>query len=171
MDRLRTSRSRGQQGASAVEFALVLPLLVMLVFGVIEFGVVLAQKSSLSSAVRSGARYGSVNLVDAKTDPHTCGKVIQHAQGSASTISMQGSDIKVEVYRGADEAAALGGSPICTSGGAGSQAATPCTDPLATNNETLFVRASYPASVGIPLTGVDADFDLVSTGAYRCEYR
>lgn len=171
MNRLRTSRARGQQGAAAVEFALVLPLLVMLVFGVIEFGIVLAQKSSLSSAVRSGARYGSVNLYEAASDPHTCGKVIEHAKGSASTISMKGNDIEVEVYRGANEGDAFGSSPICTSSGSGSSVTTPCTDKDATNYETLFVRASYPASVGIPLTGVDADFDLVSTGAYRCEYR
>ena len=47
---------RGEVGAAAVELALVLPLLVMLVFGIIEFGRAFYTKTQLSGAVREGAR-------------------------------------------------------------------------------------------------------------------
>jgi Flp pilus assembly protein TadG len=45
-----------ERGAAALEFALVLPLLVMLVFGVITFGRAYQAKVELSSGVREGAR-------------------------------------------------------------------------------------------------------------------
>ncbi|MGN6333601.1 MAG: TadE/TadG family type IV pilus assembly protein [Motilibacteraceae bacterium] len=43
-------------GAAAVEFALVLPLLVMLVFGIIEFGLAFNAKIELAGAAREAAR-------------------------------------------------------------------------------------------------------------------
>jgi len=42
-----------------VEFALVMPLLLLLLFGIIEFGRLLLFYSSVVSASREGARYGS----------------------------------------------------------------------------------------------------------------
>ncbi len=49
-------RARGQRGAVAVELALVLPILVMLLFGIVEFGRGYNAKVSLQGAVREGAR-------------------------------------------------------------------------------------------------------------------
>lgn len=45
-----------ERGAVAVEFALVLPLLVMLVTGIIQFGLYYNAKLTLTHAVREGAR-------------------------------------------------------------------------------------------------------------------
>jgi Flp pilus assembly protein TadG len=42
------------------EFALVLPLLVILLFGVIQFGIVFNHYITLTDAVRAGARKGAV---------------------------------------------------------------------------------------------------------------
>jgi Flp pilus assembly protein TadG len=49
-----------QRGASAVEFAIVLPLLVIFVFGIIEFGVILYDKTMVTNASREAARRGIV---------------------------------------------------------------------------------------------------------------
>ena len=54
------SGEKGQRGASAVEFALVLPLLVVLVFGIIEFGLLLYNQQVITNASREGARAGIV---------------------------------------------------------------------------------------------------------------
>jgi Flp pilus assembly protein TadG len=43
------------------EFALVLPLLVMLLFGIIQFGVTFNHYLTLTDAVRAGARKGAVS--------------------------------------------------------------------------------------------------------------
>ncbi len=51
---------RGQRGVSAVEFALILPLLVILLFGIVEFSLILYNKQVITNASREGARFGIV---------------------------------------------------------------------------------------------------------------
>ena len=50
--------STNQRGAAAVEFALLLPVLIMVLFGIIEFGVALSRQQVLATASREGARLG-----------------------------------------------------------------------------------------------------------------
>jgi len=59
---------RGEAGASAVEFAIVLPILVLLIFGIIEFSVALYDKAMITNACREGARAGIVFRVPSVTD-------------------------------------------------------------------------------------------------------
>jgi len=47
-----------QTGTSAVEFALVLPVLLILIFGMIEFSIFLFNKQILTNAAREGTRTG-----------------------------------------------------------------------------------------------------------------
>lgn len=56
----RISRRR-EQGQTLTEFALVLPLLALLLFGVIQFGIVFHQYVTLTDAVRAGGRQGAVS--------------------------------------------------------------------------------------------------------------
>jgi len=49
---------RDERGASALEFALVLPALVLLVLGVLEYGLVLFLRVSLDHALGEAARFG-----------------------------------------------------------------------------------------------------------------
>ncbi|GAB3350947.1 TadE/TadG family type IV pilus assembly protein [Modestobacter lapidis] len=49
-------RLHGERGASAVEFALIVPLLIVLVLGIAEFGHAFSVQGTLSSAAREGAR-------------------------------------------------------------------------------------------------------------------
>ena len=55
----RRPRSRGR-GQSLVEFALVLPLLLVLLFGIIEFGLVFKDVLAINQAAREGARAAAV---------------------------------------------------------------------------------------------------------------
>ena len=48
--------AKREEGASAVEFALVLPVLITLILGIIEFGVFFNQQISVTHAAREGAR-------------------------------------------------------------------------------------------------------------------
>jgi Flp pilus assembly protein TadG len=54
------SKSSSQKGASLVEFALVLPLLMLILWGMIEFGLLLYNKQVITNASREGARAGIV---------------------------------------------------------------------------------------------------------------
>ena len=49
-----------EKGIAAIEFALVLPVLIMLVFGIIEFSLLLYDKQVITNASREGARAGIV---------------------------------------------------------------------------------------------------------------
>jgi len=50
-----------QKGAAMVEFAIVLPLLLLIVFGIIEFGIIFYDQQVITNASREGARYGIVS--------------------------------------------------------------------------------------------------------------
>lgn len=49
-----------EDGAAAVEFAILLPLLMLILFGIIEFGLVLYNQEVITNASREGARFGIV---------------------------------------------------------------------------------------------------------------
>jgi Flp pilus assembly protein TadG len=53
-------RRSAESGASMVEFALILPILVVLLFGIIEFGILFYDKAVITNASREGARAGIV---------------------------------------------------------------------------------------------------------------
>ena len=50
---------RDARGTAVVEFALIFPVLAMLVFGVIDFGRAFFLRNNLVSSVREGARFGA----------------------------------------------------------------------------------------------------------------
>lgn len=53
-------RIKGQGGAAAVEFAIVASLLLILVFGIIVYGLAFSKLEVLNAAAREGARYAAV---------------------------------------------------------------------------------------------------------------
>ncbi len=59
---LWVGRDRSQHGQSAVEIALLLPLLLLILFGIIIVGFIFYAHIQVSNAVRVGARAGSVYL-------------------------------------------------------------------------------------------------------------
>jgi Flp pilus assembly protein TadG len=60
MPRFTTIR-RNERGQAATEFALVLPLLALLLFGVIQFGIVFKNYLTVTDAVRAGSRVAAVS--------------------------------------------------------------------------------------------------------------
>jgi Flp pilus assembly protein TadG len=51
---------KGEKGVAAIEFAIVLPVLILLVFGIIEFSILFYDKAMITNASREGARAGIV---------------------------------------------------------------------------------------------------------------
>ncbi|MEA2016599.1 MAG: TadE/TadG family type IV pilus assembly protein [Actinomycetota bacterium] len=51
-----------KKGSSAVEFAIILPILIMLILGIVQFGVAYNNYIALTHAAREGARLASVGL-------------------------------------------------------------------------------------------------------------
>jgi Flp pilus assembly protein TadG len=55
-----TSNQDRERGAAAVEFAIVLPLLIVLVFGIVQFAIAYNRVQGLHAAAREGARLASL---------------------------------------------------------------------------------------------------------------
>lgn len=71
-------RRYNRRGAVVVEFALVLPVLMVLVFGIIEFGHIFFVRQGLINAARVGARTATLSLSDDEREPLVISRV-QHA--------------------------------------------------------------------------------------------
>lgn len=86
--RLLLSSQRRNQGQGLVEFALILPLLLLLVMGLIEFGYIFTAYSSLFNAAREGARYGVVH-------PRDVSRIVSSARGKMFLVDPNKVDITV----------------------------------------------------------------------------
>ena len=62
---------RREQGASAVELALLFPVIAILLFGIIEFGIAFLQIQSIRTGVREGGRAAAVGAQVATTRQKT----------------------------------------------------------------------------------------------------
>ena len=78
--RPRLRRLARQSGAAAVEFALLLPVLLLIVFGVIEMSIALYNKTVITQASREAARVGIVLASPRASDAVIAQRVTDHAQ-------------------------------------------------------------------------------------------
>lgn len=84
--RRRTVRDTPRdRGAVAIEFALLLPVLLLLLFGIIDFGRALNASITLTQAAREGARLAAV--ADANGVPNTRATVTARTQAAATGLN------------------------------------------------------------------------------------
>ena len=60
------NRLKSERGAEVVEFALVLPMLLLLGLGIFDFGMLFQRYEVVTNAAREGARAGAVGLTQAQ---------------------------------------------------------------------------------------------------------
>jgi Flp pilus assembly protein TadG len=75
----KRERVRGQRGQTMTEFAIVLPIFLMLLLGIAQLGIAFNNYLALTDGVRAGARYGAVLRTSATRDADTIAKVKQSA--------------------------------------------------------------------------------------------
>ena len=76
------------KGQTLVEFVLLLPIIILLVFGLFDFGRIVYYKSVLTNAAREGARYGS-------TDPSSTSSI--EAAVERHLYGIRPEDITIEI--------------------------------------------------------------------------
>lgn len=79
-------RRQVQQGAAAVEFALILPILLLVFFGMVELSLALYDKAIITNASREGARAGIVLSSPKLTDAQIRNVVLNHTNGSLISL-------------------------------------------------------------------------------------
>jgi Flp pilus assembly protein TadG len=135
------SGSVKEKGAVAVEFALVLPIFLVLVLGIVEFSRAYNIQVSLSEAARETARYTAIHYADT----------------GFSTATAQG----VGVSAAPSVALAPGNINISYSGGGACAAG---------DSVVVTVTVATPYMTGFPslIPGMPASLDISSKGVMRC---
>ncbi|HEY0780383.1 MAG TPA: TadE/TadG family type IV pilus assembly protein [Gemmatirosa sp.] len=93
-----TRWTRDERGAALVEFAIVVPMLLVLVLAIVDFGRMMAVSGGLAAAVRDGARYAatSANPSDATQQSNIKARVINAFQAFGGP-AIQTSNIAITV--------------------------------------------------------------------------
>lgn len=88
-------RFKSEKGQSMVEFALVLPILLVILCGIIDFGWLYSCKIASTNAAREAARYTAIHLYDSSTDND---QLIAYniANTEAPQINLQTSDLTLQ---------------------------------------------------------------------------
>mgnify|MGYP001068982220 CR=1 FL=1 len=97
--------ARGERGAVLVEFALIVPFLAMLLFGMLTGGLVLNRKMAATQASREGARYGATMAPDQCTPATNCAgrtwaQQVRSATVARSEGSVSATDVCVALVEG-----------------------------------------------------------------------
>lgn len=87
---------KNQNGVALVEFGLILPLLILLIFGIIEFSLLLYNQQVITNASREGARAGVIVRVPRVTNQEIIDQVKSYARSHLITFghdTLEDSDI------------------------------------------------------------------------------
>ena len=133
-----TTRLRAARGASAVEFAFIVPLLIVLVLGIAEFGHAFQVQGTLSAAAREGVRAMAL-----RNDPAEAKDVVQNAAASLNP-AITDDQIDITIVGGT--------SDTCPTTGAGDTAVR------------LTIDYPMPFLTGFFGSGIE----LTGTGVMRC---
>ena len=79
----RSGHRKAERGVALVEAAIITPLLMMLVFGIIEFGFAFKDSLTLANGSRAGARVGSA----AGIDPVADWSILQAVRGATGSLT------------------------------------------------------------------------------------
>ncbi|MGY1887143.1 TadE/TadG family type IV pilus assembly protein [Blastococcus sp. SYSU DS0753] len=131
-------RLRGERGASAVEFAFIVPLLIVLVIGIVEFGHAFQVQGTLSAAAREGVRAMAL-----RNDPVDARNVVRTAAASLHP-AITDDQIHITIVGGTAE--------TCPTTGAGDTA--------------VRLTITYPKPYLTDFFG--AGIELTGTGVMRC---
>jgi Flp pilus assembly protein TadG len=131
IEMLRFARKRREDGASLIEFAILAPFLLLLLFGLIEFAWLFSQNLDVRHGAREGARLIAVN------HPYGPNSPALTPSAQASAIVAEVCD-RMEVASGAD-------ITLSSSGGVGADATAEVVAPA--NTLTGFLDWAIPATM------------------------
>jgi Flp pilus assembly protein TadG len=135
-------KARREDGAAMVEMALVTPLLLLLVFGIIEFGWLFGQFNEIRHAVRETARYAAVSNPDKDGDGNVTSDDVVLTACNALNLPT-GSIVNVEV----------------TASGARDVG----------DNATVTITASVPSLSNAPIVTLFLPDELANSAEFRLE--
>lgn len=158
------TRRTFEDGAAAVEMALLTPLLAMLVYGVIGFGIIFTQDLAVGNGAREGARYGASTPFAACNDG-TGSSVVGITRAASDTILLEPGNVTVDVWRGPDDSA-VGSNDICSDVSTNTDAVCDTADP----GDRVYVVTTYRSPLFVPFGPENSAFEVTGLGVFQCEY-
>jgi Flp pilus assembly protein TadG len=139
---MRTSSNNSQSAQGMVEFALVLPILLLLILGVIAVGHLFFTYSFVLSSSREAARYGAAvgTTTGGKIYYQDCDGIRAAAERVGGVAGVKASNVTVNYDKGPDTAAASAGN--CPIGGTG---------PNVNLGDRIYVQVTLPYKPIVPL--------------------
>jgi Flp pilus assembly protein TadG len=151
---VRRSGTKREGGASLVEFAFVLPLLALFLFGIVQFGIAYDMKQSINSAAREGARTAAIP----DDGTVTYNTVVARVNDSFDSLGSDTVDsVTIEIIEPATSAVIRTVSP--------GDPNSPCKTAA---GKTVRVTVVNEFVATIPFFGT-IEPDLTGTGEFRCE--
>lgn len=147
-------REAPEGGASLVEFALLLPVFAMLLFGMITGGLALNDKQQMTHATREGARYAAtVPAGQAFANGDTWANNVRDLIVERSVETLAATDICVSLVEGSPGVVVANSTDYSTNGTSPCIAAQPY--PVTTNDtgRRVQVTASRPGEIDLVLFG------------------
>jgi hypothetical protein len=144
-----------EDGAAAIEFALVLPILILLLFGIIEFALALYNKEVITNASREGARAGIVQVTPRRDTTYIEGVAKDYLKKAAWDESKASISISLAPQAECQEL-----DPLFSPGSCG------------VFSDCLKVKVDYPYSfLVLPnfIAGFDKNITLSATAVMKCE--
>ncbi len=137
-----------QRGAAAVEFALVVPMLLLILFAVIYFSIYFNAKQGVQAAAREGARVASLR---ASNSSNACFQ----ATGALGGIAISNPFVQV--------------STVAPTGTATANSCSSTAYACSTSGGNVYVRVSGEVEISIPFWPNSGVKNVSSTAAFRCE--
>lgn len=158
----------GERGASLVEFALIVPLLTVFLFGIVQFGIAYDKKQSINSAAREGARMAAIPEEPSGANPGVRYSTIL-SRVNASFEGIGDDDIDELTIVVVNATPPNGTLKTCTETGC-TPASSPASVSPCTNHpgQTVIVTATKEHDITIPFFGVKP-VTLTGKGEFRCE--
>lgn len=120
-----------ERGAAAVEFALVVPVLIMMIFGMVDMGMAINAQAIVGNAAREGARAASFNGANTTATTNVVNSAAKSLIGTAPTVAI-----------------------TCQAKGSTTSSASYCTSAVAGDSVLVQVTYTYkwltPGILGLP---------------------
>jgi Flp pilus assembly protein TadG len=162
-----------ESGASLVEFAFVVPVLTLFLFGIVQFGLAYDMKQSINSAAREGARAAAIpdeaNVTYSSIRSRVNNSFTAFVSDTADTVEVK--VVTASTPTQVRKTCTASGSPTptdsCTTTIPASSptSKSPCTNQA---GQTVVVTVTELHEITIPFFGV-RNVTLTGKGEFRCE--
>jgi len=136
----RLTKGTNERGAAAVEFALIVPIVVLLLFGTITTAFVYSDHLDITNAAREGARYGAVADASSATWAASVQTRVQQLSFNATGLKPTDNQVCVQLVQAGGTVLASDSGTAC-----GSQPSLPTG--MATGSCAVLVWLSEPKNI------------------------